>query len=59
MKKVWLVEHPTTQYKENVLQLAASKGLEVIDAIHQHSFAHDQIASDTPKLTKKSDKKAK
>ena len=60
MSKVWLVEHPTHQFVEDVKTLAKEKGLKVINADFAESFDKSQICENPPKLTKKSEsKKAK
>lgn len=55
MKKVWLVKFPTHQYKEDVKELAARKGLKIIDAKFKAEIAEKHIESKPPKLTLKSD----
>ena len=57
MKKIWLVEHPTSQYKEDVAKLAIANGLNVIDAKFADSFTKEQLADKPPKLTKLSEPK--
>ena len=57
MKKIWLVEHPTSQYKEDVIQLANANGLNLIDAKFADSFTKAQLADKPPKLTKVSESK--
>lgn len=59
MNKIWLVEHPTYQYKEDVRELALENGLSVVDAKFKDSFTKEQIADKTPKLTKKNAKPTK
>tara|TARA_R110002012_G_scaffold84538_1_gene211396 strand:- start:157 stop:348 length:192 start_codon:yes stop_codon:yes gene_type:complete len=60
MSKIWLVEHPTHQFEEDVKALAKAKGLQVINADFAESFDKKQICENPPKLTKKSElKKAK
>jgi len=46
---IWYVEHPITQYKEDVKALARKAGLKIIDAV----FDDGEGAEKTPKLTKK------
>lgn len=52
---IWLVDFPAHQYNEDVAELAAKAGLEVIDSRFKSSFADEQVVSakDAPKLTKK------
>ena len=50
-KKIWLVPHPTSQFKEDVKELAAQKGLKIIDARFAGQVPAEAIAKDTPKLT--------
>ena len=52
MKKIWLVEFPTYQYKEDVKALASSKGLKVIDAKFGKGIDEKFIETKPPKLTK-------
>ena len=50
--KVWLIEFPTYQYKEDVNELARKNDLTIIDARFKDSVNPDDVAKDTPKLTK-------
>ena len=52
LKKIWLVPHPTSQFNENVKELAADNGLRIIDAKFTKEIHFDFIATDPPKLTK-------
>ena len=52
-RKVWMVEMPSHQYKEDVKALAKEAGLKVVDAKFSDNYSKDDIATDTPKLTKK------
>ncbi len=54
-KKVWFVEHPTSQYKEDVTALAAQAQLEVIDANFRGQVGMREVIDkkDEPKLTAK------
>ena len=54
--KFWFVEFPTHQYKEDVVELAYSNRLEIVDIRFKNSI-NPKIAvskEDAPKLTKKS-----
>lgn len=53
-RKVWMVEMPSHQYKEDVKALAKESGLKVVDVKFKDNYHKDDIATDTPKLTKKS-----
>ena len=50
-RKVWLVPHPTHQFKENIKQLAREKNMRIVDVKFADLFQLDDIATDTPKLT--------
>lgn len=52
--KVWFVDFPTFQYKEDVKALAASKQLRVINSRFRDKFSDDEVvdAKSAPKLTK-------
>lgn len=52
--KVWLVQFPIYQYKENVKQLAQQHRLKIIDIKYGKDIKPDLIAKETPSLTKKS-----
>lgn len=52
-KKIWLVPHPTSQFKEDVKLLAAQKLLKIIDAKFAAAIDPKRIASNAPKLTPK------
>jgi hypothetical protein len=58
-KKIWLVEHPTYQYKEDVRSLALANGLTVVDKLFSGNFTKEQLADKPPKLTKKTAKSKK
>ena len=58
MKKIWLVEFPTYQYNENVVELAKQNGLKIIDSRYAKDYNQDQIATQTPTLTKIGEKVA-
>ena len=51
---IWLVEHPTHQYKEDVNELARKNDLQVIDARFKDSLDPKSVIDekDAPKLTK-------
>lgn len=54
-KKIWLVEHPTWQYNEDVQELAAKNMLQIIDSNFADNYSKEQLVSEkeAPKLTKK------
>ena len=49
-KKIWYVNFPTFQYKENVKELAIKNGLKIIDAQFQ---GNNEQCEKAPKLTLK------
>lgn len=51
---IWLVEHPTHQYKEDVNELARKNDLQVIDSRFKDSLDPKTVVDekDAPKLTK-------
>lgn len=51
-RKIWLVEHPTYQYEQDVKQLARRNDLVIVDARFADRFDDDQLAKG-PKLTVK------
>lgn len=51
-EKIWLVEHPLHQYKEDVKKLARSNSLRIVDVSFAKSFPKEMVATDAPKLTK-------
>lgn len=50
-RKVWLVEHPTWRYVEDVKALARKAGLVVIDAAVASDADRAAATTDAPKLT--------
>lgn len=50
-RKIWLVPHPTSQFKEDVKELAARNRLKVIDSKFAKQVNPERIATDTPTLT--------
>lgn len=52
-RKVWLVPHPTSQFKENVKKLAVRAQLIIVDARFEKDIDPSRIASgdEVPKLT--------
>ena len=56
---IWLVDFPTYQYNENVIELAEKNKLQIIDSKFASSIPVDDVAKgkDLPKLTKKADNK--
>lgn len=60
IKKIWLVPHPTSQFVEDVKQLASNGGLRIIDAKFAGEINQDYIEYSPPVLTpKKVEKKVK
>ena len=51
MSKVWFVDFPTHQYKEDVVELAKAKNLKIIDGKFKGSFDCEEEEK-PPKLTK-------
>ena len=49
MAKIWFVEFPTFQYKEDVVELARKNGLEIVDKKYDNGNGETKV----PKLTKK------
>lgn len=52
MQKIWLVPHPTHQFKDDVKKLARMHNLTIIDAKHAAEYPADAIAEDAPTLTR-------
>jgi hypothetical protein len=52
LKKIWLVPHPTSQFNEDVKELAVNKGLRIIDAKFKGEIGKDFIEANPPELTK-------
>lgn len=50
-RKIWLVVHPTHQYKEDVKMLALQNHLKIVDAQFADTYPADMIADKTPTLT--------
>lgn len=50
-KKVWLVDHPISQFKEDVKTLALQNNLKIIDSKFAKDVDPKMIAGDVPKLT--------
>lgn len=50
-RKIWLIPHPTSQFKEDVKELAARHRLKIIDAIFAARIDPARIAEDAPPLT--------
>ena len=50
-RKVWLVPHPTSQFKEDVKQLAVENRLKVIDAKFADRVDEKFLTDKAPKLT--------
>lgn len=52
-RKIWLIPHPTSQFKEDVKELAARHRLKIIDAIFAGQIDPARIAEDAPTLTER------
>jgi hypothetical protein len=52
--KIWFVEHPTHQYKEDVLEIAHVNRLEILDIKFKSSIDPKLVVldKDAPNLTK-------
>ena len=50
---IWLVAHPLHQYKEDVKQLAIDAKLQIVDGRFKELIDENEVAKDTPKITKK------
>lgn len=53
---IWLVEHPISQYEQDVKALAKEQGLKIVDAKFAGSIGEERVAKKTPSLTKKGEK---
>jgi len=51
--KIWFVDHPISQFKEDVKKLARQNQLKVVDSRFKSHYSADKHADDTPTLTKK------
>ena len=51
-RKIWLVEHPLFQYKEDVKQLARKNDLKIVDLAFKGSIDPKFLAEKTPKINK-------
>jgi len=58
-KKVWLVDHPTSQYEEDVKEVAARAMVRIVDSKYKSSVDPAKIHSSMPELTKKKAKQLK
>jgi len=58
-KKVWLVEHPLHQFKEDVKALAQRGQLRIIDMKYKNSIRPESLSQEAPKLTRKTATKIK
>lgn len=54
-RPVWLVEHPTHQYNEDVKTLARQHGLQVVDAAAASADDIDRAVAIGPQLTRRGD----
>lgn len=52
-RKIWLIPHPTSQFKEDVKELAARHRLKILDAIYAGQVDPARIAEDPPTLTER------
>jgi len=50
-RKVWLVPHPTSQFKEDVKALARQNNLRIIDAKLTNEIDSNAVTTKAPKLT--------
>ncbi len=57
MGSIWLVEHPTSQYNEDVRAVASAAGLCIIDAKFKADFSDSDLAENPPSLTRIGEKK--
>lgn len=55
-KKIWLVPHPTYQFKEDVKALARQNNLKIVDAKFASNYKQEVLVAEAPKLTKKTAK---
>lgn len=51
IQPIWPVAHPTSQFKEDVKEIARQKGWKIIDARYCKNVKPELLAKDTPKLT--------
>lgn len=51
-RKIWLVEHPLFQYKEDVKALARKSDLRIVDAAFARDIDKKLVEDKPPKLTK-------
>jgi hypothetical protein len=58
-RKIWLVEHPTHQFEEDVKKLARLNDLVIYDAKVGGMLDPNMVEQNPPKLTKKGEKKRK
>lgn len=56
-QKVWLVEEPLSQYKEDVKSLAKANGLAIVNARFKDMVKAEKICDNPPELTKKRGRK--
>ena len=52
-RKIWFVEHPLHQYKEDAKTLARQNNIKIIDARYKSSIADKYHAEKVPELTLK------
>jgi len=53
-RKIWYVDFPTSQYKENAKDLAKARGLRIIDSRFKGAYPNDMIEMSPPSLSSKS-----
>ena len=53
----WLVEHPLSQYEEDVKAIAIERGLRIVDKKLEHLVDPSKVAKDAPDLNVKGAKK--
>jgi len=58
-KKVWLVDHPTSQYEEDVKDMAARAMVRIVDSKYSGSVDPDKLHPSMPELTKKKPRQLK
>lgn len=49
---IWLVEHPISQYEQDVKALAKEQGFKIVDARFADDIDKELLAGKTPELTK-------
>ncbi len=54
-QKIWLLDHPVSQYKEDVVSIAKANNLKIVDSKLRSMVKAKNLADSTPKVTKKSE----